>query len=273
LETSVTNARTVRSTREKAAELRAEAARKEARRRTLLVAIVVAVVVALVVGVTVLVRQSQHEKALATASAPGGVPANLQADGGIVGVTGTPPAGKTPVTVELWEDFQCPVCRAFESGNHAQLEAWAKQGVVKLVYKPVAFLDRASTTDYSTRALVAAAAVVDTKPAAFTAFHDLLFANQPEEGSAGLTDSRLADLAAQAGASRDAVASALSSQRFKGWTVQRTDVFTQKFTGTPTVLVDGKEVSSDGSATVISPADLKAAISAAAAAKGLPAPQ
>lgn len=268
----MTNARTVKSAREqKAAELRAQAARTEARRRTLLVSGVVAVVVLLVVGITVIVRQAQHDKAVATASAPGGVPANLQAGAGIVSVAGTPPAGKTPVTVELWEDFQCPACRAFESGNRAQLEALAKQGVVKLVYKPVAFLDRASTTDYSTRALIAAAAVVDKDPAAFTAFHDLLYANQPAEGSAGLTDTQLADLAAQAGAPRDAVASALSSQQFKGWTVQRTDEFTQKFTGTPTVLVDGKELKSDGSQTIISPAKLKAAVAAAAAAKGLPA--
>jgi protein-disulfide isomerase len=264
----------VRSAREeKAAELRAEAARNESRRRTLLVSGVVALVVLLVIGITVLVRQAQHDKAVATASAPGGVPANLQADGGIVSGTGTPPAGKAPVTVELWEDFQCPACRAFESGNHAQLEAWAEQGVVKLVYRPVAFLDRASTTDYSTRALIAAAAVVDSDPAAFPAFHDLLFANQPEEGSAGLTDTQLADLAAQAGAPREAVASALSSQRFKGWTVQRTDEFTRRFTGTPTVLVDGKELEADGSDTIISAANLKAAVAAAAAAKGLPALQ
>jgi protein-disulfide isomerase len=274
LETSVTNARTVKSEREKkAAELRAQAARREARRRTLLVSVVVAVIVLLVVGITVIVRQAQHDKALATASAPGGVPANLQSDGGIVSVTGTPPAGKTPVTVELWEDFQCPACRAFESANDAQLEAWAKQGVVKLVYKPVAFLDQASTTDYSTRALIAAAAVVDSDPAAFTAFHDLLYTNQPEEGSAGLTDTQLADLAVQAGAPRDVVASALSSQQFKGWTVQRTDEFTKKFTGTPTVLVDGKEVKADGSQTIISAATLRAAVAAAAKAHGLPAPK
>jgi protein-disulfide isomerase len=272
LETSVTNARTVKSAREqKSAELRAAAARKEARRRTLLISVVVAVVVVLVVGITVIVRQAAHDQAVAGAASPGGVPANLQADGGIVSITGTPPAGKTPVTVELWEDFQCPACRAFEDANHTQLEAWAKQGVVKLVYKPVAFLDRASTTNYSTRALIAAAAVVDSDPAVFTAFHDLLYTNQPEEGSAGLTDAKLADLAARAGASRDVVVKALSSQQYKAWTVQRTDEFTKKFTGTPTVLVDGKEVGADGSASIISPATLKAAVSTAATAKGLPA--
>ena len=62
----MTNARTVKSAREKkAAELRAQAARKEARRRTLLVSVVVAVVVLLAVGITVVVRQAQHDTAVA----------------------------------------------------------------------------------------------------------------------------------------------------------------------------------------------------------------
>ena len=45
---------------------------------------------------------------------------------------------------------------------------------------------RARTTQYSTRALNAAAAVVDAAgPDAFQTFHDLLFANQPAEGGVG----------------------------------------------------------------------------------------
>jgi protein-disulfide isomerase len=269
----VTNARTVRSTREKAAQLRAEAARRESRRRTLWTSIVVAVVLVIAVAVTVVVRQAQHQQAVAGASAPGGVPAHLLADGGILGITGTTPAGKTPVTVTMWEDFQCPACRAFEAGNHQQLEAWAKQGVVRLDYQPVAFLDRASTTNYSTRALIAAGAVENADPSAFQAFHDLLYTNQPDEGSAGLTDAQLVDLAVQAGAPRDAVASALSTQQYKSWTVQRTETFSAKYTSTPTVLVNGKKVTSSDPNYVISPSGLKAMVASAAAAQGLPAPK
>jgi protein-disulfide isomerase len=269
----VTNARTVRSTREKAAQLRAEAARREARRRTIWISIVVAVVLVIAVAVTVVVRQAQHTQATSGASSPGGVPAHLMADGGILGVTGPTPAGKTPVTVTMWEDFQCPACRAFEAGNHTQLESWAKQGVVRLVYQPVAFLDRASTTNYSTRALIAAGAVVNTDPTAFQAFHDLLYTNQPPEGSAGLTDAQLTDLAVQAGAPRNAVAQALSSQQYKGWTVQRTDTFSAKYTSTPTVLVNGKEVASNDPTYVISPSTLRSMVASAAATNGLPAPK
>lgn len=264
----MTNARTVRSTREKAAELRAQAAREQARRRSMIVTAAVVVAVLAVVGVVALVRQAQHDQTVAAAAAPSGTPRNLLPDGGIAGVSGATSAGTSPVTVEMWEDFQCPACRQFEQDNHAQLESWAKQGIVKLVYEPVAFLDRASTTNYSSRSLDAAAAVVDSDPGAFQAFHDLLYANQPAEGSAGLTDAQLTDLAARAGAPRATVASALSTQRFAGWVVQRTDVFSQKYTSTPTILVDGSEVA-QGIPTAQQMRDL---VTKAAAAKGLPTP-
>ena len=195
----MTNARTVKSAREKAAEMRAEAARKEARRRSVLIAIVVAVVLVVAVGVTVIVRQAQHDRAVAAALTPSGTPKNVESNFGIATGPATTTGGKPRVVVDMYEDFQCPICRQFESTDGATLKAWQQQGIVQLVYHPVAFLDQASSTDYSTRSLMAAASVQDSSPTAFQAFHDLLYANQPAEGSAGLPDSQLADLAAQAG--------------------------------------------------------------------------
>jgi protein-disulfide isomerase len=262
----VTNARTVKSAREKAAEMRAEAARKEARRRSLLVAAVVAVVLVVVVGVTVVVRQAQHDKAVAAAQAPSGTPRNIGAAFGIATGPATTSTGKPRVVIDMYEDFQCPICKEFEATDGAALKSWQQAGIAQLVYHPVAFLDRASSTNYSTRALEAAASVQDSSPGSFQAFHDLLYANQPAEGTAGLPDSQLEDLAAQAGATRATVASDLSSERFKAWTVQATDAFSQKYTGTPTVLIDGKQQQS------LDAASLKAAVAKAATAKGLPAP-
>jgi protein-disulfide isomerase len=262
----VTNARTVKSARDRAAEMRTEAARIQARRRSILVAAVVAAVLVVAVGVTVVVRQAQHDKAVAAAQAPSGTPRNIGADFGIATGPATTSAGKPRVVVDMYEDFQCPVCKEFEAADGAALKSWQQAGIVQLVYHPVAFLDRASTTDYSTRALEAAASVQESSPGSFQAFHDLLYASQPAEGSAGLPDSTLEDLAAQAGADRATVASDLGSQRFQAWTVQATDAFSQKYTGTPTVLVDGKQQQS------LDAASLRAAVAKAAAAKGLPTP-
>ena len=119
-----------------------------------------------------------------------------------------------------------------------------------------------SSTQYSTRSANAAAAVQSADPKAFQAFHDLLYANQPAENSSGLPDSQLIDYAVQAGAARTAVESAITSQKYVTWVAAQTDTFSSKgFNGTPTVVLDGKQL---GSSSIPSPAELKAAVDAAA---------
>jgi protein-disulfide isomerase len=234
----MTNARTAKSTREKAAQMRIEEARRQARRRARIISATVAAVLVLIVAVVAIVRVAQADKTAkdAAAAAP---PANLTDNAFLTGK----PAAK--VTIDVYEDFQCPACRQFEQGSTAQLAKWAADGTAKVMYRPVAILDRASSTAYSTRAANAAAAVINSSPTAFVKFHDLLFANQPEEGSAGLPDSQLIDLAVQAGAPREPVEAAVTTQKFKGWTISQTEGFSaKKFTGTPTILVNGKKLSS-----------------------------
>ena len=250
----MTNARTARSAREKAAAMRLEAERSQRRRRSATVASAVVAVLLVVVGIGVVI-QSARSKADAVAAA--GTPAHL-VDGGIrVGMSAA------PVTVTLYEDFQCPACQQFETESGKQLAAWVADGTVKLDYRPIAILDRASTTRYSTRSLDAAAAVLNSSPAAYQKFHDLLFANQPAEGSAGLPDSRLVELAGQAGADSAAVKQALADQQYEGWAATVTDESSQAgVTQTPTVKVNGTELKSN------SPADLTAAVEAAKKAAG-----
>lgn len=186
-----------RSTREqraaKAAALRAKAAKAEARRRQAIVgAIVLAVVTVLVIGFTVV--QSARRDADLEAGALA-TPGNLGPGNSIV--VGSPDA---KVTITAYEDFLCPGCNRFEQVNAAQIDTWIKDGTAKVEYRPVAILDHVSTDDYSTRAMNAAAAVVTVAPAGFAAFHKALFANQPKEGGPGLSDDRLLQLAATAGA-------------------------------------------------------------------------
>ncbi len=74
-----------------------------------------------------------------------------------------------PKTITVYEDLQCPVCQAFEdaTGGRRSTKAVA-DGKVKVEYRLIAFLDDASTTDYSSRALNALMVVLDTSgPDAF----------------------------------------------------------------------------------------------------------
>jgi protein-disulfide isomerase len=248
---NMVNARQAKSAREKAAEMRAEAARKEARGRAIAIVSAVVAVIVVAVGAGVIIQVAKHNQDTKTAAATA-PPANLTKDAYIVGNT------TAKVTVEVWEDFQCPACQNFESLNGAQLKKWAEDGTAKIEYHPVAILDRYSTTEYSTRALNAFAAVANAKPEAVEKFHSLLFTNQPAENTAGLPDSQLIDYAVEAGVDKAAVESAITSRKYEGWTKKVSDEFSKKgFTGTPTLVVNGKKVDD------YSPDKLKAAVEAA----------
>jgi protein-disulfide isomerase len=210
----------------------------------------VLLVLAVVLGIAV---QTSRTATAANAA----VPANTIDSGNVV-VVGSAAA---PVTVDLYEDFQCPNCQAFENADGATLAQEVAAGAVQLHYHGMAFLDTSANGQYSTRALNAAAAVVDAAgPRAFETFHGLLFANQPPEGGTGLTDDQLIKYATQAGAGGEAVQQAIRGLTYGDWVRTVTDQASKDgVTGTPTVLVNG-HVQTD-----LSPAGLTAAVQAAAA--------
>ena len=106
------------------------------------------------------------------------------------------------------------------------------------------FLDDSSTTSYSTRSANALAVVLNTSgPAVAKKFHDLLYENQPAEGSAGLSDARLVSYAVQAGATKADVASGISDRTYEQWVKNGTEQASKdKVNSTPTVQIDGKTV-------------------------------
>ncbi len=74
-------------------------------------------------------------------------------------------------------------------------------------------------------------------------FHDLLFENQPQEGSAGLSDSQLVDYAVQAGAARADVQPGIADRTFGQWVKNVGDQASKDgVRQTPTVFVDGKKI-------------------------------
>jgi protein-disulfide isomerase len=246
----MTSARSTREARQaKAAAMRAQVAKAEARRRQWIVGGTALAVILVVLAGFLIVQNARRDTAVASASTPG----NLGPDNSF-----TVGQASAPVTLVAYEDFLCPACNQFEQANTAQIKAWVDAGTVKVDYRPVAILDRSSTDNYSTRSLNAAAAVLNSTPSAFPAFHQALFANQPAEGGAGLTDQKLIDLAVAAGAPKAAITSAVEGQTYKAWTVRATEAASQAgLSGTPRILVNGTEIKSPDAAT------LKAAVEAA----------
>jgi protein-disulfide isomerase len=151
------------------------------------------------------------------------------------------PAGKAsaPVTVTVYEDLLCPYCGRFERLSRSMLQKYVGRGDVRLKYHVVAFLDRSSTSRYSSRAANALAAVLDASgPMVAKRFHDLLFDHQPSEGSAGLTNEQLVRFAVRAGAPGRKVARAVEAGTFKQWVENGTDQASRAGVNqTPTVFV------------------------------------
>ncbi|XVU26634.1 DsbA family protein [Actinoplanes sp. CA-054009] len=149
--------------------------------------------------------------------------------------------GTGPVTVDLYEDFMCPICNEFEQQTGPTIKQMVTDKRVTVRYHPVAILDEASNgTKYSTRSGgAAAAAAVDGK---FIEYHDVLYANQPEEGSSGLTDAKLIELGKSVGLG-SSFETAVNDKTYDNWMTKVTDTFASRgYNGTPTIVVNGKQV-------------------------------
>lgn len=233
------------------AELQAKHER-EARMRQLTTSGVVAIVL-VAVGFAGIGIQAHRAKV----SGPLVVPSSAVNNAIVVGKT------SAPVTVDLYEDFICPACGAFEKQDAATVTKLATTGKAKFSYHVLGFLDRnSSPAGYSTRAANAAACAADS--AAFEKFHALLYANQPAEGSPGLSNAQLVAYGKKAGATGPGFASCVNDGTYKRWIGKITDIASKDGIGhTPTIAIDGKEITGAGGGAP-NPTELTNAITAAA---------
>jgi protein-disulfide isomerase len=149
--------------------------------------------------------------------------------------------GHGPVRVDAFIDFLCPFCRQFELSAGPALDGLVSGGQISLVYHPMNFLDRASTTNYSTRAAAASGCAADG--GRFAEYAHALFVSQPPEGGPGLSDAELAGLGRTVGLDGAAFTACLSDAPYLGWPPYVTARATALgVDATPTVLVAGAVV-------------------------------
>lgn len=225
--------------RERAAAGRAARAKAVRTRRWTVVGIA-ALVVAVIVGGAIWYagQDPTGQSSTSSSGTSGGAPSGADGYGVVVG------RSDAPTTAVIYEDFQCPVCRAFEDATTQPVSAGIADGKIRIEYRIVSFLDEASQNQYSSRAANAAASVLDTAGVeAFKEFHDTLYANQPAEGTAGPDDDQLIEWAVEAGADRDQVSRAIDNGSFDQWVVDATDAMSKDgVTGTPTIEIDGEKL-------------------------------
>ncbi len=244
--------------REKARILREEHRKRDRRRRVFLQGGIALFVVAVIAVVVILVTSGIRPPS------PG--PLNMQSDGIKIGTgykaVSTPALrpeqapipsktnAKDVIAIQIYLDYQCPICGAFEKANADQISTWVNTGAATLEIHPISILDRVSLgTKYSTRAANAAACMANYSPNTYFAFSALLFSHQPAENTEGLTDGQILALAEKAKPAKvSSIESCVKNQTFKSWVnaattrattgpILGTDV--AKVSGTPTVIING----------------------------------
>ncbi|CAB4529833.1 unannotated protein [freshwater metagenome] len=139
-------------------------------------------------------------------------------------------------TIEIWEDFQCPVCAQFESINHSYIESLARGKDVKVVYYPLSFLGPESV-------LAANAAGCAAEEGKFLEFHRSLYMNQPAENSGAINATWLQLLGAGAGLTSNKYINCVTKGSYYGWVKNvAANGAKNNINSTPTVKVNGKEL-------------------------------
>ncbi|MFC4631286.1 DsbA family protein [Promicromonospora alba] len=250
MSTNQTKAQRRDAARAEALALQKKQQAREKRSRLIVLSALGLGLVVLVVAVVLIFLEGQKTPMEKVDNFPAGVVEQTGIPVGADGVAGTENEGAK--TLDVYVDYMCPICGQFEAANAASIAEMREAGDLTLVVHPVSILDRVSQgTEYSTRAASAAAWVADQAPEQFSAFHDAMFASQPEENSPGLSDEQIAQVAEQAGVPADVaagIASGEAHETYAEWVTASSEVAgstesllnAQGSFGTPTVVIDGE---------------------------------
>ncbi|GHJ95557.1 membrane protein [Streptomyces sp. NE5-10] len=170
------------------------------------------------------------------------------------------PTGKAdaPSTLQVWEDFRCPACAQFENVMRDSIHELEAAGALKAEYHLATLIDGNMGGSGSLRAANAAACAQDAGK--FTAYHDTLYTNQPQETDDAFgNNARLIELAAKVpGLDTPSFRSCVEDGTHDGWVEKSNEAFQAGgFRGTPSVLLNGESIFPTKGGEQISPENLK----------------
>ncbi|MFS2292169.1 MAG: DsbA family protein [Actinomadura sp.] len=248
-----------RSARERLAAERKRQAARQRQRRLLAIVLGSVVAVAVIVVCTVLVIDHQRKQGRAEAYKGPIAPLSRQDDGSIVMAR----PGVTKPVLEIFEDFQCPVCKQFEEATGQTVLELAEQGKVKVVYRPFHLFGQ-QRDPIKSNSLRSAAAALCVPADKWISYHKALFKFQPAEGSKGFSHDDLVKWGKNVGVTDANFEKCVREEEKKPQVDQMTTYALQErgVQGTPTVFLDGQELDS---AQFMDPGGLRAVVEAAAA--------
>jgi len=209
--------------------------------RNLVIIMVVGIALIMVIP-TVISKQSSG-----TAVVPSSVSA---ADGNAISFNTS--ATNLPV-IDIWEDFQCPVCQRFEAVNGEYLIKLIEEKKAKVNFHILSFLGQESV-------VAANASACAADEGQFLAFRKLLYANQPSvENSREWTTSYMKSMGVGAKITSTKFSECVANGSYGDWVQSvANDSAKKNINSTPTVFVNGKEL--DRNTQYFDPAAFKKAV-------------
>ncbi len=237
------------ATRERVAAQREAQRRRDQRRRvTTIVTVALVAVVAVATGWWLSAQGGKPESATAALA-----PVTVQGDGSVVMAK----AGVTGPVLDVYEDFQCPVCKQLEATSGPTIKNLAAEGRAKVVFHPITIFSADPTKSNSLRAGAAARCVPDGNQ--WMAFHDKLYEEQPGETVEGFKADELVAWGHEVGVNAPGFDQCVTSQRnLEAQAQYSTKILSeQKLQGTPTLKLDGQVLDSK---TAFVPSALREAV-------------
>ncbi|RFU85885.1 hypothetical protein DY218_15180 [Streptomyces triticagri] len=229
-----------RTARDRLAAEREREKGRERRRRTLIVASAVVCVLGLAAVVGIVAANSGDDK---ESAGPVVEPKGAAGKDNLAIPVGKPEAKST---LTIWEDFRCPACAQFEAQYSPTINELAGKGLLKVEYHLATIIDGNMGGTGSRNAANAAVCAQDA--GRFTEYHDVLYKNQPQESDDAFAENdHLLDLAGKVdGLDSGTFKKCVEDGTYEGWVGESNKAFQNGgFRGTPTVLLDGKDIFAD----------------------------
>lgn len=145
-----------------------------------------------------------------------------------------------PTKIDIFEDFQCPICKLFEEPIGGYLTSLITEKKAQVTYHPLSFLGNGTKDDESIAASNAAYCAVDEGK--FLDFHKALYDVQSQvENSGFLNTENLITIGQKIGISSTKFRDCVTNKSKLVSVVAATDSMTRYgVKGTPTALINGK---------------------------------
>lgn len=139
--------------------------------------------------------------------------------------------------IDIYEDFQCPYCKQFESANLKYIDSLIQEKKAVVTYHILSFVGPESV-------VAANASACSADEDKFLSFHGTMYANQPAvENSGEWSKERVIGIAEAAGITSKTFVDCVNNGEYLGWAQKVAEAaVASKINSTPTVLLNGKDL-------------------------------